>query len=339
MKYFHILIAITLCSCSQPTKFLEEDFRIVKDIQLHPVENFPADSLGLPSKIYSLRNYIILVEEKLNLLLSSYNMSTGEFKRFQKQGRGPEELLNIQQITGTSKDDEFCAWASYGSKAFVYSLQNDFSNNHTTLPIANDYVTFCITPDYMIGSQAGKSKRFLIQDITNDSLYEFGEPIPIGKHSPEIASNFLLGPCLYNSELKKFAWFSTFGDILEIYNCDPHPRLSHQHVGILPVIDDASGHAALSPKTKLSVLSATATDHYILGLYSTHDIKDFSLGNDEMHWLNKILVYDWSGKPIKILILNQPVKDICFNKDKNMIYCIGMTETGNNIFYINVDTI
>lgn len=69
------------------------------------------------------------------------------------------------------------------------------------------------------------------------------------------------------------------------------------------------------------------------------NLKDFSLGNDEMHWLNKILVYDWSGKPIKILILNQPVKDICFNKDKNMIYCIGMTETGNNIFYFNADAI
>lgn len=334
-----LIICIFLFSCSKQTLFFDDEFQIKENIQLNALENFPSDSLLLPNHMCSFNDYIILEEDKLNLLLSSYNMSTGEFKRFQKKGRGPEELLNIQQITGTPNDNEFCVWALYGNKAFIYSINDDQIIVQSSLPVKSDYVTFNITSDYIIGSQAGKQKRFLVQNLRDSSVFEFGEPIAIDKNSPEIVSSFLLGPCLYNSDLKRFAWFATFGNVLEIYSYDSIPQLLCQKIGILPIIDHKSEHPGLSAKTRLGVLSATATDKYILGLYSTHFIEEFSLSNDKMHWVDKILVYDWDGKPVKMLLLDRPVKTICFNKEKNRVYCIGATDEGNNIFYFDVDVI
>lgn len=314
------------------------EFERTENIILQEIKDFPHDSLGVPSQIYSFQDYVILLEEKLDLLFVSYQISSGEFKRFQVKGRGPDELLTVQQIGETLNRDEFCAWGLYGEKAFVYSAKDNFSSIYKREVVSENFTTFCITPDYIIGTQAGKAKRFLQQK--SDSLFcEFGQEIKIQQYPPEIVSNFILGECMYQRKLKRFAFFSAFGDIFEIYDCQNTPQLLKSFLGVLPVLDDHFQPPTLSAQTKLGVLSTTSTDKYIFALYSDFMIKEFSLNNDKMRWVNKILVYDWDGNPVKIILTDRFIKAISYNRENNLVYCIGGVEDGCSIFYFNPDKI
>lgn len=172
-----------------------------------------------------------------------------------------------------------------------------------------------------------------------DSLYEFGEDIRIGKFGTEVASSFVIGYCLFHNDLKRFAFFSAFGDVFELYDCRNTPRIMKNYRGCLPVMDKDLTSPTITLETKLGVQSSTATDKYILALYSDHLMKEFSLANDKMWWVDQILVYDWEGDPVKILVLDRPVRALTYNREKGLVYCIGLTEEGNNIFYFDPEKI
>ena len=305
------------------------------------MKDFPTDSIGEPSYIYSFDNYIILIEPKLEFLLASYNPSTQKYQRQLKKGRGPQEFLDIQQINQAINDSSFFVMDTYTQRSFVYSFKHDSLTLTDTLKIPSSTASFCCDNNLVIGSLSGEKQRFFIKDAYTDNIQYFGANINIRDYPNEILSQTLTGFTYNSPKQNRIAFFSLYGDFFEIYDySNPHTTtLINQTIKSLPIFKTESirgkNVAVFSPKTNIGVTSLTGNDKYIFALYTDNTLKDVEQLKNNIFYGNKILVYDWDGNAKTILQLDQKVRSICYNKKHNKIYAINFNEEGPQVLFID----
>jgi hypothetical protein len=336
-RLFTLSLIMILVSCQEESKvFLTGYFDKIQEYELKEMTEYPYDSIGHPDAIFSHGDYIILSEPKLDYLLSSYNISTQTFTRFLSKGNGPDELMDIQQISLYKNDSLFCVKSTFSKNIFVYAFNSVSVLIRDEIPDMN-ILSFFYDSDKLICSQSGKQKRCSLYDLENKSTVEFGEDIVIENCSPSIVTHILTGMCAGNTELKRSVWASRCGDMFEIYNYgnseDIQTIISVK--GIMPVVPRPDS-PVFSMESKLGVSSIAVTNKYIYLLYNENYLKDFAVKKHDVLSSDKILVYDWNGIPQKILKTNKLIRAMSYNDKYKTIYCTGYDDDGNGkIFCID----
>lgn len=330
----------TFClSCKSPISYLTDTFNDIQNIKLEPLLEYPNDSIGSPSHIHVTKDYIILVEPKLEQLLSAYHKHTHTFSRFLSKGRGPNEMIDIQQINPwIQTDNAFCVLHTFGNTSFVLSPQDSTYQITQKIYLPENSSTFACDSNLFIGVLYGKKNHFYLKN-SDSTFVHFGNFPQINNLSPAIISELMDGYCINSPKNKKFAWFSIYGDAFEIYDYSDvsNPILITQNISTLPIfsvkkIRDEE-HAVFSQETKIGVVSITSNNKYIFALYNKNTLKDIAKLKDDIFFSNQILVYNWDGSPIKILNLNENVKAISFDETNNSLLCIACDDNGPKILH------
>jgi len=309
--------------------FVDQQECILKEFK-----EYPFDSIGQPDFILSVGDFIVLSEPKFKSLISVFNLKTNRMYKTLPKGIGPDEMPDIMQM-GMLNNDEFFVRSTHSKEFFIYSSVDSFSSVHKKHIVPPNSGTSYWSENLILSTNTGE-KRYSAYDMTKNIQSEFGEDLPFNDFSQTTVSQLLFGMSIGSDELKRYAWFSMYGEAFEIYNYS-NPleiKLVKQTVGILPII--VSESMAFSLDSKLGFPSITTNDSYIFALYSENTLKDAIEKRDEIFYCNVILIYDWDGNPVKKLLLDKPVRSISFNKKHNMIYCVGLDNDFNiGLFYID----
>jgi len=297
---------------------------------------YPNDSLAKPNMIYSFKDYIIIVEPKLDDMLSVFNTQTQKYNRFLSRGKGPNELLDVQQIDSYAGTDIFFIKSTFGKDIFVYSLEDEMFLSHSKVPIRENTVSLFHDDSLIISTQYG-IRRYSVYMPDTSEYREFGTDLELNGFSQDIVSYILQGLCAGNSKHKKFVWFSIYGDAFEIYDYKDLDNIKNikQYTGIMPIVKNEGSNPVFSVKSKLGVPSLTSNDNYIFALYNENTLEDAITLRDEVFLSNKILVIDWNGDFVMQLELDKPIRSISYNKEKKELVCLGHDENFNyKVFYL-----
>jgi hypothetical protein len=343
MKFFiltFLFVILTFSACEKSAQKMSDYFNH-KETGILTELNYPNDSIGKPDFIYSFDDYIILSDPQLDYLLSSYNVINHEFSRFLKKGRGPNESLDVQQINQSIGENSFFVKSTFGQDFFIYSLTNDVIDFQQKVAHSGNCISSFWDKKLIISSQYG-DKRYSVENIEDRQHTEFGNEIAFNNYPQNIISHILQGLCTGTTELKRFAWFSIYGEAYEIYD---YSNLSgivpiKQFLGVLPHVDMQQGNPVLSFETKIGIPSVTANDEYIFALYNEHILKDAITLRDDLFLCNKILIFDWNGNPVKLLQFDKLLRSISYNKQYNILYGVGYDDDSNcKIYSINISSL
>jgi hypothetical protein len=334
--YIILGISILLISCQKGEMYLSDSFSQTQKCDLKEMSEYPVDSIWDADFIFSYDDYIILSEPKSEFLISFYNIENNDFSRFLTKGDGPNELLDVQQI-GLYDDASFFVKSTFMKDIFIYNFDDQSLSFREKIRIPGNNVSFFFANKQAIRSQQGE-KRFSIYDLQNGSSVEFGDDVTVTGWNEAIISHILQGLCTGNVKRKRFAWASMYGDLVEIYDYEyaDRVRIVNSIRGVLPVLAAGQDLPVFSVETKLGVVSITSTEKNIYILYNENQIKDFSKSKNNILLCDQILVFDWDGKPQKILQMDKQIRSISYNEKYKRIYCVGYDNEGNSkIFCID----
>ena len=151
-----------------------------------------------------------------------------------------------------------------------------------------------------------------------------------------IVTQVMQGPItVRTTPSKRLAWFSVYGEVLQIYNFDNANdiKMTKESIVNLPIFDESS---AIGMDTKLGINSVSSSENYIFALYTNNYLRDALTLKNEIFNSRKILVYDWDGLPKVLLELDKEVLAIAYNETDDSIYCIGFEDNKDyGIFILN----
>jgi hypothetical protein len=338
-KIILIIIASSLMyACKNEPKSLASLFENRKEYNLRTL-NFPNDSLGRPDFIYSFKNFIIISEPMNEYLLAIYDIDNQSIKRILRKGQGPNELLDIQQLDGWG-NNAFFVKSTFEEKGFIFHQENSFSS-HLRMSVPENTITmyYDYTDSLIISSKRGE-KRHSMYNLETSQQIDFGIPLEFMNLPQGTISSIFQGFCTGSSMRKRFAWFSTYGDVFEIYGYKDLDNIKNikQYVGLMPIITMAEGNVPVfSLESKIGFPSLTSNDDYIFVLYSENTLVDALTLRDEVFFSNKILKLDWDGNFVKLLELDYPIRSITYNKDKGILFCLGFDNEHNyKLYYLKL---
>lgn len=324
-----LIFTVYSCELQKENRSYTDLFDEQTEIILAEVYPELVDSLRQPDMLLACSKFLIFSEPQLPMLLMGYNTETGDIRRILPHGQGQNEALAIQTIGMGSEAASFYAYDLSLSSVFHFSQKGDSISfvktddrapKHSSCAVAYD-------GDTAFFLNIADEKRFTCYH--GKDIIKFGDMVNIPNLSPVAVSHALQGPCLINSSAKKIAWFSIYGDIMEIYDYADinHIKLELSNLITPPIFVTATAATGvMSPKTKLSVSSVVSDGKYIYALYNEKTLLEIMQnGNREQAFFaDKILVWDWQGNACKILQLNKQVKSITYSPSENKIFCLGL---------------
>lgn len=325
MKKSLFLLLIIMCSCENKPQIFLDLFSnsISKKVVIQ--ESIPTDSLSMPEAILSTGDYLVFLEPSSPQLLTFYDCEKKIFSHGLNKGQGGNEAISVQTI-GVAKNMRE-VYASDLATQSIFLLSPNDSIKKVRKDSINIEARFCevaYDDELAFFLLVGDEKRFMMK--ANGQSNKVGENIIIPNISPEIVSQTLQGPCTISSKNKRIAWFSVYGDVMEIYDYSDlnNVALVKSHICSLPVFNSSDG--ALNFQTKLSVSSVTSDDNYIYALYNERSLEQAAQNRAQAFFSKKILLFDWNGNPRFIVELDRPVKSITYDKRRNMILCLGLND-------------
>lgn len=329
-KIIFVALLFFLISCGDGNvKTYLNLFNEEQNVELSLVNDFPIDSLGAPDALLTIGNYLIFSEPQMPYLLACYNLETKNFRRILSKGQGVNEAINIQTMGKAQDDMHFYAHDVMLQSTFIISLTDAlFKIEKDTLMPNGENCSLAYDDNSAFFLRVNCAKRFTMRK--NNEFVDFGDNIQIKGVSPEVTSHILQGPCVISPLKKRLAWFSIYGDVMEIYdysNCENIGLVISRKI-CLPVFDKTNGmdNPALDQKTKLSASSVTSDERFIYMLYNENLLeKVLDLKND-IFYSNKILIFDWEGKPYKAINVDQRIKSISYSEERNALICLGINK-------------
>lgn len=323
MKIKFLLLLIVMCSCeNKPQTFLDLfSNSISKEMVVQ--DYVPTDSLSMPEAILSDGDYLVFLEPALPQLLTFYDCEKKIFSHGLNKGQGRDEAISVQTIGVGKSAGEVYASDLATQSVFLLSLNNKIKKvRKDSISIDTRFCEVAYDNELAFFLLVGDEKRFLMK--ANGQYRKIGENIVIPNISPEIVSQTLQGPCTISSEKKRIAWFSVYGDVMEIYDYSDlnNVALVKSHICTLPVFNSSDG--SLDFQTKLSVSSVTSDDNYIYALYNERNLEQAAQNRAQAFFSKKVLLFDWNGTPRFIVELDRPIKSITYDKKRNMVLCLGL---------------
>ncbi len=276
-------------------------------------------------------------------------------------GNGPGEFLGIldfyKNYTGTGIN----AWDPMSQRLNYYPFEKIVSNDTTLLPVDLFAERGVVTKSYFeefyvniiqlsetkfLGQGNNEDKRFTLIDITNNKKIKTGD-FPQMQVEEEIPHLFKIqaynGLMRYNSKQNKIAYLSFESEMFEIFHVsDTGLSLTYGNYTTIPkysMVNDGESNTHLKVENFTNGVGRgvafTNSDEKIWILYqeyekgATYTDSEESFPNDA----NKILVFDWNGKPLKMYNLDCMVQNIVYDAQTNRIYAIKSNPDPEIIFF------
>jgi len=311
MGFIALVLSLSSCKQDASNKSGKEDSQVetqsIRTIALQATSLGLNDSLSMPLDL-SLAGPLLIVSNKQSskyCLLLDLN-SKKIINRFGIEGKGPGELLSVDQIDASRPGeiwvsdltlqkfvrfeiDKIKTQSNYRPEKYI-RLEGD-----SVLPMACKWAG-----EEMLTMNLGMGGRMLFYN-SQGKLQRMVGKFPPKKSQDEpgtINAQAYMGPSAINLERKRVALGTSYSDRLDIVDFDGKEIASwrgSEKIEPEYQVYDVSGNAVFGPdveKMKMGYIDIASTDKYIYALYSG---KNF-LANPL--YGKTIYVYDWSGKPV-----------------------------------------
>ncbi|MDR0895210.1 MAG: TolB-like 6-bladed beta-propeller domain-containing protein [Prevotellaceae bacterium] len=343
MKHIYIaILLVTLFSCNEKEPGFIGLFNKQVNVHASIYDAIQPDSLGSPKQLLAIGDYVIFSEPSLPQLMMAYNTVTGKVHRLLPKGQGANEALSIQEFGLYRGGNTFYVKDTYLNTLFLFEVSEQ---GVQFLQIDKE------TPEQNISSLAYDDKRDLMFFLTQfeekhftfrqeHEFHSFADQVEIENLSPIHVSTLLYGRCLCNPIENRLAWFSDFGDVMEVYDYTDLNRIKlvTSKVLLLPTFGatpESGGAVSMRPTTKIGIASVTSDTHAIYALHNEHTLMDvLQLQNrNDIFFSNKILVFDWNGNPLRIINIDHEVKYITYSAKEQALLGIGYDKDSNYVVY------
>lgn len=327
-----LCILITSCVSNDKESFLNE-FSEKENIAL--IEVFPElkRQLQKPSFFYCLNQYLVFSEPDLDSLIFVYDSQTNEGKYFFSKGQGENEAIKINKISMGTNSSSCSLYDSALQRIYILNLKKSFESSVEKDTLASLYgmgVYMAYDDTLSFYEMINSEKRFLLS--TPNKTIRFGNDIPLRGLSSEMSTKVLQGPCSLSSSRKRFFWFSSFGDVFEMYdysNVNEIKTVASQVINV----PAANVNGALGSNDRFGVSSVASDDSCIYALYLGKTLKDGLSDRAKALYSDIVLVFDWDGVPYKLLNLDREVCSISYSKTDKKLYGLGLDDNLNYTVY------
>ena len=324
------------------------------------------DMILTPSALIFENNSLITHNNRSNLIFSLIDLETNKVRKsWGRKGQGPGEIIGILDFYKNYNNTGINAWDAMMQRLNFYSFENILINDiilpedlfKDTKGIKGQSFREQFFPNVLqinesvfLAFGSNEKKRFTLIDIKN------GEKIGVVDYPKQDVTDIPLifknqaynGLIRYNKQQNRVAYISFESEMFEIFSLDNSdlilkygnyttiPKYTFQDKGMGPNISLEKFSNGYGCYIALSV-----TDDKIFILYQQYD-KEYLDEKSEKYIekffsrsANKILVFDWDGKPLKLYELDCVVEGIEFDKNKNRLYAI-KSEFDPEIIYFDL---
>ncbi|EZH73678.1 hypothetical protein ATO12_17225 [Aquimarina atlantica] len=332
MKFLVVICLIGLNSCNVHDEvysnknlnfYSKNDFKNLKQIKSKKLP-FKYDSIIFPEGMDIVNNHLILLDDKTTYPLQVYNLETYQFiGSYGKKGRGPGEIKHAKQLF-SDNDDLFFMYDLELKKILGYSLESLLEDK----PMFDRKINesgYCISIT-MIENNIyytdfyGNNNSFYKLDTISGSIETFGSLIHNAKgvanktFSQACAAHIIHGN---NNIITAYKYAPFF----EIYNLDTNKITSILTIDKFPPIYDElsnNGHkifSLINGETRNAFIALDTSENYIYMLFSGNVISTENFYKKG----NRILVFDYDGKPISLYNLDTPIYNFKVVNDESII--------------------
>lgn len=335
IKYYHrrnlfLFLGLSLFGCQQKNtdknERIFEKFPQEKKVSLQNIFEFKK---GKPGKLFIVDSTLIIYnfEGKKDSFLYNYSIKSGTLSSgYIKGGRGPGEGIGVFS-TGITNDMLWMYDISL-KKIMTFKtkelLRQQKTFSFVEHPVKSFYYQISLndsTTFLAVGNPQSKKKIQEIDLKSEKIIAEYGEfknvpnDVPFDAYKSSFQSFMLRKP-----SGNKTVLFYRYTDLIEIYDTKKHNAISTKGPeGFDPDLDvmklENENISVRNKKTRFAFVNGTATDQYIYLLYSGNKEEDKYFDSAK-----NIYVYDWSGNPVKKIILNKYVTTIVVSKDNKTLY-------------------
>lgn len=287
--------------------------------------------LGSPNHVYFINNDIWMIDKYDNYQLSIINKE--ESKRVAPKGQGPNEFLNIYNITYNSAENSICVYDDAASSCIFYradSLKALTDINYIGQVKFRDIRTNTVIPyrDHFITNGCFKGKCFAVIDSVSIKN-AFGDYPGEKSDIEDEESNFLKNQTIITTSPKQnyFVAGGVYNDWLVFYETNGlsfkktneyHSYDSKLDCHTEKDVEYTYYTTTETPQTIRAYRDFCASENYLYALY-------WGLSKemlDEGERCCYILKFDWKGNILDGFKSDILLKTFCVNNAGNRIYAI-----------------
>lgn len=340
----HILLLLYLflsfsCKESKYSKHSFVDNFKKSEVINHSVVQLDKDSyFSRVWKIYHAGNGIIAYDVDDQFLFSFTALNQKKMvSKFGKLGQGPDEILGM--VTATSLIDNYTITFFEPNRGVLYKINfEDILNPKLSRKLSVKELGAILTltpisPDLFVATGAFEEGRYLLLNKSGEVLsYNFDYPRFDNEDHFTNAHKAMAfqGSISVRPDGERFFFVCRKSEVFEIIEVTQDDKLTkkfefHGEMGDYKAEGDGvnSISAAISRYSKLKFIDSYATQQYIYLLYSDRVIDG---GVENPYSANRVFVFDWNGKPVKL-----------FNLDVD-VNCIAINESDDNMYAYSNDT-
>ena len=270
-----------------------------------------------------------IFQSKFISIFDGYN---GDFLGdFASQGVGPDEFVHIGNISCIN--DKISLWDAGKSTLTFAGIDhnNILSPTFQNIKIKEDTTllsVFQVIPlqeDLFVATGIIKNHRFALLDKNGNILKRFGNYPKDYKPNNTDIENGAIYQCLLTSqnEKKVFAAACGIGESIMFYdiNNKNNPHLIREFTFDHPQYDltgDNEQPVIFSKDSKNGFIDIKSSSNYCICLFSGEvrtGVNDYGG--------NKILIFDWKGNPIKLIVLEQQYTNLAIDEENKRILLLG----------------
>lgn len=331
-----ILLILILYSCTkEKINYKNSTAFTMTDIPAQEIltgEMIEVEDILRPIKIYIKDTLLFTIDNNGEFFVNSYLFKPdikkiGDFIEF---GSGPNEFLDLKSLQFVDSlvwgfDKQRSRLNQYSYSQFL--VKGDITPYKTiSLKETMSNRALVVNNKIFINSLSYPDARFSIYDMEGHFLLNAGELPDSGEEQTPLEklesyfNNMVLSP---DNELIFVAYLQT--DLIEIYDKDGNLKVRRQGPDhFFPArkeINDGAGKRVLSKigETRDAYFNPVAFNDEIWVLYSGK-LFDPSIPNNEL--VNKIIVFDWDGKPIKVYTTDIGIFSFAVDRNHHVIYGI-----------------
>lgn len=328
MKVFiySLFWGLVLSSCTKSFVSMCDLFPESLKVEVHE-PSFDVDSIRKPIDMYYVDGKLFMVDMYSSPLVTAFDWTTGKYiGRFANRGQGPHEYLWFSAASSfdgklglyDENKKEF-AWFSY-EKDTVCSSSIELAHSDKMFP----FKVIALSNEYFVATGLiEENKHFVIYNKEGQKVSVFGD-YPKDDSKPDCSyqdNAFAYQPAgmVYNAKEKVFAVGERDGQIAMFYDMSDisHPKLLKQNVASYPQFVNSSTSTSSSVSFLRENVSGffgmAVTDKYCVGLFSG---KQSQNGDAYITGGDKLLLFDWKGNPVKMIVLPQEYSMITASEDQ-----------------------
>lgn len=352
VKTIVFLVSCTwLCGC-QSSKLTDLDSLFAQKPVINlPIQlsNIQSDDIGVPVYFASIDSFLIVSEMFNNNFIAVYNTNSGKLvNRFASKGQGPNEFLGVSGLYVLN--DQLLIHSTMPNRMVYVNkgdlLKSDISYRTVGFKEGEDlarYLTIAPVSDGLFMGTAmfinhDKKEQFAIADGNGEFLREFDQ-YPLNEELKSVANYDLAygfqGTIQPSHDGRHALYYGVLHGVLKFFRFDSdNPVKIKEYVAAYPkftsqaIPNEQRYGVIVSNESIAGAVSVAVSDDAYYVLFSNQP---------RVYESNVIYVFDFSGEPVKTILLNEPVNSIVYSRKDNALWAYREMEEDPRIDFIKLD--